>query len=228
MRHPNGGVKSSGTAVPACETTVPSAVARSMGDDEDVRRRSLLLVLLLSACSSAGQARTAQSPSGVLSPVPPPTPSASAPAVVTVAYRVEVRTSDAATRDAAGVVERTLDDPRGWEQAGFELERRADAPFVVVLAEAEEVDRMCRPYDTFAVPVPGPARPGDGAAEHRAGRVPAEPLAAPRRARAGRPPRRAPGAAVRARPRQVTAQPVMAPWAAEPTSLAYLPSTPVV
>ena len=61
-----------------------------MGYDEDVRRRSLLLVLLLSACSSTGPARTAQSPSDVPSPVAPPSPSASAAAVVTVAYRTEL------------------------------------------------------------------------------------------------------------------------------------------
>jgi hypothetical protein len=70
---------------------------------------------------------------------------------VTVRYRVEVRTRDAATRDAARVIEQTLADPRGWERAGFELVRddAASTPFVLVLAEAAEVDRLCLPYDTF-------------------------------------------------------------------------------
>jgi hypothetical protein len=63
-----------------------------------------------------------------------------------VRYRVELRA------DAAGfaeVVERTLSDPRGWRRAGFVLTRAADAPYVVVLAEAAEVDRLCAPYETY-------------------------------------------------------------------------------
>jgi hypothetical protein len=69
--------------------------------------------------------------------------------VVTVRYRVEVRTTDPATRDAAAVVERTLRDPRGWVRANFRLVRDETAPYVVVLAEADEVDRLCLPYDTY-------------------------------------------------------------------------------
>lgn len=80
-----------------------------------------------------------------LSPSGPP----SAPAVVIVRYRVDVRTSDPATRDAARVVEQTLSDERGWERAGFELVRDEQAPYVVVVAEADEVVRLCLPYDTF-------------------------------------------------------------------------------
>jgi hypothetical protein len=68
---------------------------------------------------------------------------------VTVRYRVDVRTSDPATRGAATIIEQTLDDPRGWERAGFELVQDESAAYVVVLAEADEVDRLCLPYDTF-------------------------------------------------------------------------------
>jgi hypothetical protein len=80
------------------------------------------------------------------SPGPSRTPSPT-PRVVTVRYRVEVRARGVAS--FPGVVARTLDDPRGWERAGFRLVRDDDAPYLVVLAEAAEVDRLCRPYDTY-------------------------------------------------------------------------------
>ena len=46
------------------------------------------------------------------------------------------------------MVEQTLTDPRGWSRAGFRLVRDDTAPFVVVLAEPDEVDRLCAPYTT--------------------------------------------------------------------------------
>ena len=79
-------------------------------------------------------------------PSPPATPP---PGPVVVAYRVEVRTSDSATGDFPGVVESTLSDTRGWSRAQFVLERRDDAEYLVVIAEGDEVDRLCLPYDTY-------------------------------------------------------------------------------
>jgi hypothetical protein len=101
-----------------------------------------LAVVVLSGCSGEGRRP------------PPPAPTApalgaTAPTVVEVAYRVERRTTDPATEDFAAVVESTLSDPRGWSRAGFRLVRRPDAPFLVVLAEGDEVDRLCLPYDTY-------------------------------------------------------------------------------
>jgi hypothetical protein len=66
-----------------------------------------------------------------------------------VAYRVEVRTPDRASNGFAEVVQATLSDPRGWSRAGFRFVRRHDAPFLIVLAEGDEVDRLCLPYDTY-------------------------------------------------------------------------------
>jgi hypothetical protein len=100
-------------------------------------------------------------------PAPPPATSTSTPATststtaasstttttadpaVVVAYRLERRTADEATADFEAVAEATLADPRGWSRAGFRLERRDDAPYLVVLAEGDEVDRLCLPYDTY-------------------------------------------------------------------------------
>lgn len=49
----------------------------------------------------------------------------------------------------AEVVRDTLIDERGWQQAGFAFRfDDPDAPFTVVLAEGDEVDRLCHPYDT--------------------------------------------------------------------------------
>ena len=68
---------------------------------------------------------------------------------VEVAYRVERRVDDEATAGFAAVVEATLSDERGWLRAGFRLVRRDDAPYLIVLAEGPEVDRLCLPHDTY-------------------------------------------------------------------------------
>jgi hypothetical protein len=50
----------------------------------------------------------------------------------------------------AEVVDATLHDPRGWEQAGFRLVRDdAGAPYRIVLGEPDEVQELCRPYDVY-------------------------------------------------------------------------------
>jgi len=104
---------------------------------------SVALALAAASCSSSGPPPTPAAP-------PPPagasTTTARGPATVPVHYRVEVRARGVA--DFPAVVESTLDDPRGWERAGFALERRDDAPFLVVVAEGPEVDALCHPYDT--------------------------------------------------------------------------------
>jgi hypothetical protein len=64
-----------------------------------------------------------------------------------VRYRVEVRARGVASFPA--VVDATLHDPRGWQRAGFRLVRDPRARYLVVIAEAAEVDRLCRPYDTY-------------------------------------------------------------------------------
>ena len=121
------------------------------------RWASLLFVLtaVVAACAGVGRPHTATTgrsstttpPSSV---GPPPSPAAApAPTIIDVAYRVEVRTTDRATRGFTGVVEATLSDPRGWSRAGFRFVRRGDARFLIVLAEGDEVDRLCLPYDTY-------------------------------------------------------------------------------
>lgn len=78
-----------------------------------------------------------------------PAPSAPATTVVDVAYRLERRVADEATADFEAVVEATLADPRGWARAAFRFERRDEAAYLIVLAEGDEVDRLCLPYDTY-------------------------------------------------------------------------------
>jgi hypothetical protein len=65
-----------------------------------------------------------------------------------VRYRIERRTSDGATAGFADVVRATLGDARGWERAGFRLVEDPGAEYLVVLAEGDEVDRLCFPYRT--------------------------------------------------------------------------------
>ena len=68
--------------------------------------------------------------------------------LVTVRYRIERHADDAATAGFAEVVRATLRDRRGWVRAGFRLVEDPGAEYVVVLAEGDEVDRLCFPYDT--------------------------------------------------------------------------------
>lgn len=71
------------------------------------------------------------------------------PEPVVVRYRIETRTTDAANADFAAVVRTTLDDPRGWQQAGFDLVESPAAEHVIVLGEGPDVDALCLPYDTY-------------------------------------------------------------------------------
>ena len=64
-----------------------------------------------------------------------------------VTYRVVDRT--AGEPGFAAAVHATLTDPRGWQRAAFRLVPRGDAPFAVVLAEPDDVQELCRPYDVF-------------------------------------------------------------------------------
>ncbi len=66
---------------------------------------------------------------------------------VTIPIALE-RRATGGTEGFEELVRDTLTDPRGWEQAGFAFEFRDDAPYTVVVAEGEEVDELCRPYDT--------------------------------------------------------------------------------
>ena len=71
------------------------------------------------------------------------------PGVVVVRYMLVRRTGDPATEDFEEITESTLEDPRGWQRAGFDLVRQPRARFKVVLAEGRVVDRLCLPYETY-------------------------------------------------------------------------------
>ncbi|HVE93847.1 MAG TPA: DUF3152 domain-containing protein [Acidimicrobiales bacterium] len=68
---------------------------------------------------------------------------------MTVRYRVERRTTDDPTLDFVATVDATLGDGRGWSRARFRFVRDDAAPYLIVLAEGEEVDRLCLPYETY-------------------------------------------------------------------------------
>jgi hypothetical protein len=101
----------------------------------------------LAACGGdaapPGEARVARAPA----PAPPASPTVP---VVEVRYRIERRVDDEATAGFEELVRTTLADPRGWAGAGFRLVEDPAAAFAVVLAEGEEVDRLCYPYRTRA------------------------------------------------------------------------------
>jgi hypothetical protein len=88
-------------------------------------------------------ATTAAPTVGVTSAAPSPT----RPAVVEVRYAVEVRARGVASFPR--VLDATMNDARGWRRAGFRLVHDQNARFRVVIAEGAEVDRLCRPYDTY-------------------------------------------------------------------------------
>lgn len=112
----------------------------------------LALVMIAAACGGTAEpdeatperAPTSSTSSSTTSPT---TTSAPAPAPVVVELRLERRTTDG-TDGFEKLVRTTLTDPRGWQQAGFEIRFRDDAPNTVLVAEPAEVDATCLPYDT--------------------------------------------------------------------------------
>jgi hypothetical protein len=66
-----------------------------------------------------------------------------------VRYRTERHTRDAATAGFTRVVEATLTDPRGWQRGDVRMVHDDRAPYLIVLAEPDEVQRLCQPYDVF-------------------------------------------------------------------------------
>lgn len=107
--------------------------------------RWLLVSVLLAGCAGTSEpaARMPSLPAPAFSATTG-TPAATGP--VLVSYRVQDRTDDFPS--FAADVSRTLTDPRGWTRADFRLNRGDNAKYVVVLAEAAEVDRLCLPYKT--------------------------------------------------------------------------------
>jgi hypothetical protein len=101
-------------------------------------------LLLLTSCASAG--RPATRPSATK---PAAKTAAPSKAPVVVRYRLEMRTADAATADFPAVVGATLTDPRGWQRGDVRLVQDARAPNLIVLAEPDETQRLCLPYDVY-------------------------------------------------------------------------------
>jgi hypothetical protein len=77
----------------------------------------------------------------------PPTPRRTPAPPVVVPYRVEVRSADPSLATAAAEISAVLEDPRGWQQAGFDLVLDPAAPHVVAIAEAADAQALCEPYD---------------------------------------------------------------------------------
>ena len=72
------------------------------------------------------------------------------PGTTPVRLHVESRARGVPTGQFAAEVADILTDPRGWEQAGFTFlfDGSEPAPYMLVLAEAAEVDELCLPLDT--------------------------------------------------------------------------------
>jgi len=93
--------------------------------------------------SARPTATEASSPTTTAPPAAPTPP-------IEIGLRLDRRVDDDATADFERVVQATLTDARGWEQAGFVFhfaDEVGEAPFVVVLAEGDEVHELCLPYD---------------------------------------------------------------------------------
>ncbi|HWB70878.1 MAG TPA: DUF3152 domain-containing protein [Egibacteraceae bacterium] len=113
------------------------------------------LVVAVAATAIATGQRLASTPAGGTDA---PAPAAAGPSLrratsapparVVVRYRIERRTTDTATADFIKAVVGALEDRRGWQRAGFDFVLDPRAAYLVVLGEPEEVDRLCRPYDT--------------------------------------------------------------------------------
>jgi hypothetical protein len=67
---------------------------------------------------------------------------------VEIPLRLASAAEDIAADDFAAFTAAVLTDPRGWRRAGFVFRLVPDAEYTVVVAEGDEVDRLCLPYDT--------------------------------------------------------------------------------
>jgi hypothetical protein len=113
-----------------------------------------LSALLLVSCGTEAAivASPTPTPTAISVPSPAPTPTASPTpratrsAIVPVRYRVDVRAEGG--DDFASTLASVMSDRRGWRRAGFDIAESDDATYHVVLAEGDEVDRLCKPYDT--------------------------------------------------------------------------------
>lgn len=125
-----------------------------------VRWLCVLVGAAIAAVAMAGaQMRDAAIPDSLASAAPaphhrvdghdrPPVPTPSPETDDEITYRVEVRTEDPATAGFPEVVDDVLADPRGWQRAGVVFVRDRAAPYRIVIAEGDEVDRLCEPYET--------------------------------------------------------------------------------
>ena len=132
----------------------------------------LLLCATLAACAAGQTQLNGPEPSRVPDPAPPPaesppavdgtappdtataeSPGAEQATQVEVRYRIENRADDAGGQTAgfAVTLQAVLTDPRGWSRAGFRFVPDPAAPFLIVLAEGPEVDRLCLPLETESV-----------------------------------------------------------------------------
>lgn len=136
-------VACSGTATPSADGPTP----RSPASPEAVAAAPT------SAATDTGsrpQPRPAANPPAAA----PDAAATPAPRTTTpVRILVESRVPDVRTDEFLATVADVLRDPRGWERAGFNflLDGIGPAPYLLVLAEPEEVDALCLPLDTEAV-----------------------------------------------------------------------------
>lgn len=118
-----------------------------------MRRGLVVAALVLAACAPGAERSTATSTSAAptttaaASTTTSPTTTSSTIPTVNIALRIDRRVADPATESFEEVVRATLLDARGWQRAGFRFTFEDGAPYSVVLAEGEEVDRLCEPYD---------------------------------------------------------------------------------
>jgi hypothetical protein len=94
------------------------------------------------------------SPARAAAPGPRPPPPAGSvpsqpavPATFVLPYEVVIRSDDPGLVGAAEQITAVLEDPRGWQQAGIDFQRRADAPYAILLAEGDDAQALCQPYD---------------------------------------------------------------------------------
>ncbi|MFZ1440235.1 MAG: DUF3152 domain-containing protein [Candidatus Microthrix subdominans] len=70
------------------------------------------------------------------------------PSQETVALAIESRVDDVSTDELSVITMSTLNDPRGWGQAGFTFDVDPDSANRLVLAEPDVVDELCAPIET--------------------------------------------------------------------------------
>ncbi|MEL6983579.1 MAG: DUF3152 domain-containing protein [Actinomycetota bacterium] len=133
----------SSTSSSSSSASSPTSAAAGASSSSETTSASTTSETTVAASATSGSATSGSATSGAPTSSPTPAP-------VPLRLRLDRRVGDEATAGFAELVQAVLTDPRGWAKAGYLFTfDDTDYDYTLVLAEGDEVDSLCLPYDTF-------------------------------------------------------------------------------